>query len=268
MIAGEGTITTSTGEHVLRPGDIAAIRTTDPYSLSAGPSAHIVDLPQFLASPDTKETDGVFVVQGEGPITTFLCGAYLFEGDLCSSLLEGLPEVIIVRAEHGAPTSSVVQLIEHELRTISPGKQTVLDRLLDVLLISVMRHQFSSHPQGAPTWYTALRDPAVKTALQAIHGSPAEPMTVASLARLANVSRATLAQRFTALVGVPPLTYLTSWRLLLAKERLRESDEPLHLIARGVGYGSPYAFGAAFKRETGTAPGMWRNIHRPVIRPF
>lgn len=262
MIAGEATITTPTRAQVLRSGDVVAVRSTDTYSLSGGAPARLVDLPDFLVSPDTEQTDDVFVVRGDGPVTTFLCGAYLFEGDLCSTLLEGLPEVIIVRAEQRTLIRSVVHLIEHELTTMSPGKKTVLDRLLDVLLINVLRHHFAAHPLNAPSWYAALRDPAVKTALQAIHGSPAEPVTVASLAQLAHVSRATLAQRFTKLVGVPPLTYLTSWRLQLAKERLRESEEPLHVIARDVGYGSAYAFGAAFKRETGAAPGVWRKTHK------
>jgi AraC-like DNA-binding protein len=85
---------------------------------------------------------------------------------------------------------------------------------------------------------------------------------VASLAQEAHVSRATLAHRFTELVGVPPSTYLTSWRIQLAKERLRESDDSLHVIGHEVGYGSGYAFAAAFKRATGAAPGIWRAAER------
>ncbi|MBG6054414.1 AraC-like DNA-binding protein [Salinibacterium sp. CAN_S4] len=262
VIAGEAVITTSAGRHILRSGDIAAVHTTQPYSLSGELSTGMVDLLEFIASPDTEQADDVFVVRGDGPVTTFLCGAYLFDGDLCSALLEKLPEVMIVRSEPGTPISGVVQLIEHELENSSAGKRTVLDRLLDVLLINVLRAHFAAQPRNAPTWYTALRDPAVKTALEAMHGSPAEPMTVASLAQLSHVSRATLAQRFTELVGVPPLAYLTSWRMRLAKERLRESDQPLHLIALDVGYGSAYAFSAAFKRETGSAPGAWRKAQQ------
>lgn len=105
-------------------------------------------------------------------------------------------------------------------------------------------------------------DPAVSTALRAIHEDPAAPHTVADLAQRAHVSRATLAQRFTQLVGQPPSSYLTSWRLQLAKERLRESDDQLHRIARDVGYGSGYALAAAFRREVGIPPGIWRVTHR------
>lgn len=140
--------------------------------------------------------------------------------------------------------------------------QTVLDRLLDVLLISVLRAHFTAELTSAPPWYAALADPGVGTALRVMHSDPAAPLTIERLAKLFSVSRATLAQRFTDLVGVPPSTYLTAWRLRLAKERLRESDEPLQTIAREVGYNSAYAFAAAFKRDTGVAPGAWRSRAR------
>lgn len=266
VLAGEAVLRSPNGLVTVRAGDVAAVRTTGAHSLAGRPGAALVDLAQFLAAPGVRQAEHVYRRPGEGPATTFVCGAYRFEGDLCSTLLDGLPEIIVVPAARGTTLCGVVDLVAGELAVEAPGRQTLLDRLLDVLLISVLRAHFAADPRGAPSWYTALHDPAVGTALRAMHDDPAAPVTVASLARLAHVSRATLAQRFTKLVGVPPSTYLTSWRLRLAKERLRESDDPLDTIAREVGYGSGYAFAAAFKREVGEAPGVWRAAEQALPR--
>lgn len=266
VLAGEAVLQTPAGVTTVRVGDVAAVRGTGSYSLAGRSGAPLVDLSRFLETSGVQESDHVYRQEGLGPATTFVCGAYRFEGDLCSTLLDGLPEVIVVPATRGTALSAVIDLLAGEFAEEAPGRDTLLDRLLDVLLISVLRAHFTSDPGGAPTWYAALHDPVVGVALRAMHGDPAAPATVASLARLAHVSRATLAQRFTSLVGMPPLTYLTSWRLRLAKERLRESDDPLDTIARGVGYGSGYAFATAFKREAGQAPGAWRAAERAALR--
>lgn len=258
VLAGEAVLTSSSGSTTLRAGDVAGVRSSGTHSLRGRPGAALVDLSRFLQKPGVRRSDQTYVADGDGAPTTFVCGAYRFDGDLCSALLDGLPEVIVVPATRGTTVCTVVDLLAAEFGGAAPGRQTLLDRLLDVLLISVLRAHFAAAPSSAPTWYAALHDPVVGAALRAIHEDPAAPTTVASLARVAQVSRATLAQRFTQLVGVPPSTYLTSWRLQLAKERLRESEDTLHVIAREVGYGSGYAFATAFKRETGDAPGVWR----------
>ena len=264
LVAGEAVLRSPGGVVRLRAGDVAAVRTTRPHSLAGQVDGSLTDLPRFLAAPGVRRSDHVYVREGDGAPTTFVCGAYRFDGDLCSTLLDGLPEVIVVPAARGTALSAVVDLLAGELADEAPGRQTVLDRLLDVLLISVLRAHFVATPGSAPRWYAALADPVVGAALRTMHDDPAASITVASLARQVHVSRATFAQRFTTLVGVPPLTYLTSWRLRLAKERLRESDDPLQTIARDVGYGSGYAFAAAFKRETGSAPGTWRTSQRAL----
>lgn len=265
VLAGEAVLRSPGGVTTVRAGDVAAVRTTGAHSLAGRPGAALVDLSRFLEAPGVRRSDHVYRREGDGAATTFVCGAYRFDGDLCNTLLDGLPEVIVVPAARGTALCAVVDLLAAEFTGEAIGRQTLLDRLLDVLLISVLRTHFAADPSGAPTWYTALHDPVVGAALRAMHDDPAAPMTVASLARLVHVSRATLAQRFTRLVGTPPSTYLTSWRLRLAKERLRESDDPLDTIAREVGYGSGYALATAFKRETGQSPGAWRAAQRPLL---
>ena len=112
---------------------------------------------------------------------------------------------------------------------------------------------------GGKCWLRALRDPQIAEVIAVMHDRPAEPW---SLAQSVNLSRATLARRFTELVGEPPLTYLTHWRMDLAARRLRETTEPVNVIAHGVGYSSEFAFSRAFTRMRGEAPGRYRRALR------
>jgi AraC-like DNA-binding protein len=95
-----------------------------------------------------------------------------------------------------------------------------------------------------------------------MHAEPARQWTVADLAAEATLSRSAFARRFTDQLGVGPLAYLTEWRMALARERLRDSDDRLAAVARSLGYGSEFAFAAAFKRHHGAAPGRWRTAKR------
>jgi AraC-like DNA-binding protein len=133
----------------------------------------------------------------------------------------------------------------------------VLDRLLDVLLVGCLRALWADQLRP-PVWAGVPQDPAVGAALRALHARPAHAWTVEELAAEAGLSRAALAKRFTTEVGAPPMTYLTQWRMGLARQSLSEDGSTLAAVARQVGYASEYAFSAAFKREVGEAPGRWR----------
>ncbi len=150
----------------------------------------------------------------------------------------------------------VVPLLAAEIVKDDPGQEVVLDRLLDLLLIAVLRAWFAR--SDAPPWYRALGDPVVGQAVRLLHHDPAHPWTVAGLAAKTGVSRAALARRFTELVGEPPMAFLTGWRLALAADLLRESDATVGAVARQVGYGSPFALSTAFKREHGVSPQEYR----------
>ncbi|MES9537342.1 helix-turn-helix domain-containing protein [Actinomadura sp. NPDC000600] len=141
--------------------------------------------------------------------------------------------------------------------------------LLDTLLLYILRAWFADQPAdgGATGWAAALADPAVSAALGAIHDDPARPWTVASLGAHAGLSRAAFSRRFTALVGRPPLAYLTWWRLTTAMRLLRDSDAPLSAVAEQVGYASEFSFANAFKREFGVSPGRHRRDSRTPGRP-
>jgi AraC-like DNA-binding protein len=132
-----------------------------------------------------------------------------------------------------------------------------------MLLIAVVRHWLGAQAgDESPSWLHALRDPAIARVLAVLHERPAEPWTVATLAREVHLSRATLARRFAELVGEPPLTYLAGWRMHLAAQRLKYSADSVETIAREVGYTSEYAFNRAFSRHRGQPPGRYRRLAR------
>ena len=133
-------------------------------------------------------------------------------------------------------------------------KSQLDDRLIDLLLIAVLRAWFTRPEAEAPAWYRSQGDPIVGRALQIMQGNPAHPWTVAALAAEIGVSRAALSRRFHDLVGEPPMTFLTGWRLALAADLLCEPDATVCTVAEKVGYSSPFALSTAFKRVRGVSP--------------
>ncbi|MEV0975774.1 AraC family transcriptional regulator [Streptomyces sp. NPDC049915] len=198
------------------------------------------------------------------PHTVMLCGAYLLDRSRAHPLLTELPEVVHLPARVGAHSGlrAAVELLGQELAECRPGSYTVIASLLDTLLLYILRAWWESEPRDAGRrggWAAALADPAVSAALHALHTDPARSWTVAELGAEGGLSRAAFARRFTALVGTPPLAYLTWWRMTTAGRLLRaEEDLPLRQVAQRTGYTSEFAFAKAFKREYGVAPGQYR----------
>jgi len=183
---------------------------------------------------------------------TLLVGTYGVDGEVGGRLLRALPPLVVLPA--GQLDSPLVPLLGAEIGKDEPGQEAVLDRLLDLLLIAVLRAWFARPDAAAPGWYRANADPVVGPALRLLHREPARPWTVALLAAETGLSRAALARRFTELVGEPPMTFLTGWRLALAADLLRGTDATLESVARQVGYGSAFALSTAFKRVRGVSP--------------
>jgi AraC-like DNA-binding protein len=176
--------------------------------------------------------------------------------EITQRLLTALPRWLVLSRDSW--DSPLIPFLAEEIVRDEPGQEAVLDRLLDLLLVSVLRAWFARPEAEAPAWYRAYSDPIVGRALRMLHNNPAHPWTVASLAAETGISRAALARRFTDLVGEPPMSYLTSWRLDLAADLLRESDTTVGAVARQVGYGSPFALSTAFKRARGISPQQHR----------
>jgi AraC-like DNA-binding protein len=244
-------------------GDVVLIRGPSPHHMGHGPAAELVPFEcQPAVAPPTGGALRMEFGSGVGDPTTFFCGAYRFEGDLCAGLLAGLPALTVVRPRAGDSLRATLDVFAGELLREGPGQQALLDSLLDVILVQALREQLAVDLDVAPAWFRGMADPAIGAALRAIHADPQREWTVAGLAAEASLSRATFARRFTQLLGLAPLGYVTDWRMALAREQLSAGDSSLAAIARSLGYGSEFSFAAAFKRHHGVAPGRWRATAR------
>jgi len=193
---------------------------------------------------------------GDGS-TTLVVGAYPVRGEISRRLLDALP--VVLRVGAGGTGDAVLDHLAAEVAVDAPGQQVVLDRLLDWMLVCTLRAWFDRPGGEPPPWWAAQRDPVVGDALRLLHADPAAPWTVSALADRTGVSRSTLAKRFADLVGEPPLTYLTRWRMTLAADLLVERGAATVAdVARAVGYSDPFGFSAAFKRVRGANPSEFR----------
>src|SRR5690606_19665562 len=254
VVRGEASVVRD-GVTQVRPGEVAVVRGPEPYVVADRPDTP----PQVAIHPGEKCTtlDGRSLYQRLGQRvrtwgndrdggTALIVGTYLMTGEVGKRLLQALPPLLI------QPGGPLIELLGEEVVKDEPGQEAVLDRMLDLLLIATLRSWFATHE--APAWYRAQSDPVVGKAMRIMQHDPARPWTVAALAAEVGVSRASLARRFTELVGEPPMAYLTGWRLALAADLLREPDATVTSVARKVGYGSPFALSAAFKRVHGVSP--------------
>jgi AraC-like DNA-binding protein len=246
-------------------GDVAVVRGPQPYIVADRPDTE----PQILVGPGQRCTSldgrdlhdemmlGVRTWGNDpGGSTTLLTGTYDLDGEVSRRLLTSIPAELVVRADEA--DAQLVGLLAHEVTTDQMGQQAVLDRLVDLLLVATLRTWFTRPGTHAPNWFRAGTDPVVGPALRLLHDHPARRWTVGCLASEVGVSRASLARRFTELVGEPPMTYLTEWRLALAADLLREPSASVANVAAQVGYGTPFAFSTAFKRRMGLSPSAYR----------
>lgn len=258
---------------LISTGDVAVIKGPGHYTVSDHPDTPpsvIVHVGNRLTTVDGADVTAALRLSphtrtlaspagGDVPAgaAVVASGTYQASGDVSGRLLAALPRVVRVPCED--VRSPIMHLLAAEVAEDQPGQQVVLDRLLDLALISTLRAWFARPDADAPGWYRAHGDPLVGPALRAIHDDPSQTWTVATLAAATGASRAAFARRFTGLVGQPPMTYLTHWRLDLAADLLRDTDATIESIAHKVGYANPFALTVAFKRIRGTTPRQHRN---------
>ncbi|SFS68012.1 AraC family transcriptional regulator [Saccharopolyspora flava] len=262
VLDGHGWIVPEDGEpEPLRDRDTVVVRGSGTFTVvdEVGTSAEPLDCGEFCSAPEqggTRHRLG-WHDPGEGAGATLIVGAYPLRGEISRRLLDALP--VVLRVASGGTGDPVLDHLAAEVAVDAPGQQLVLDRLLDWMLVCTLREWFDRPGGEPPGWWRAQRDPVVGEALRLLHAEPAAPWTVAALARRAGTSRSTLAKRFTDLVGEPPLTYLSRWRMTLAADLLAEDGaRTIAEIARTVGYADPFTFSAAFKRLRGTTPSAHR----------
>lgn len=263
---------------MLRGGCLASVDgAPEPFSLAGGelillphgagciiqdrPDSHVTPIEQIIAAPPGKSD--VVRFGGGGALTSLLMGCFEFDTRATNPLIESLPGVIYLTAEHlkSEPwLETTLRLLVSEKSESRPGSDTLISRLTDMIFIQIIRAYVTQikNCSEAPGWLRALADDQIGSALNLIHEQPGAPWTVASLASAVGMSRTSFAMKFTSLVTNSPMDYITSWRMQRAVHLMESGQDNMAEIARSVGYTSEAAFAKAFKREIGEAPGAFR----------
>jgi len=241
----------------LRTGDIVMLPRNDPHVLGSAP-----DLVPVHLTLEPPQDGGLPRIAhgGGGAVSHIVCG-FLGSDSPSNPLLATLPRLLSLNvAESGAGDwiASSFQFAAREIGAGQLGSASIMSRLSELLFVEALRRYVARLPQQQQGWLSALRDPFVSRALSLMHAQPAQAWTAEELAHMVGLSRSAFAERFTALIGQPPIQYLGQWRMQLAAQRLRASRAPLARIAAEIGYDSEAAFSRAFKRQYGQPPAAWR----------
>lgn len=268
IAAGGCTVEIATGERkTVSAGDILLVPFADAHRFWDGEAARMA-IADELVRP--TPLNGMWRINhgGGGQETRMVCGFIESSEFLFTPVFRTLPPLLIDRTgddQVSALITSTVKQILVLADMATPGSELMLGRLMELLFVEVLRRYAARLPEGATGWFAGLKDPIVSRALQVVHRDAARRWTVDDLAREAGSSRTVLAERFNALMGQAPIEYVTSWRMQLAADRMRNGDDSLAAIAAEVGYESEAAFHRAFKRVTGTTPGRWRDGARTSL---
>ncbi|MGV0815362.1 AraC family transcriptional regulator [Mycolicibacterium boenickei] len=248
------------GTFRLGPGDVALTRGTENYVFAddpATPPSVVINPGQHCTTLSGQDLHFEMSLglrswgnSPTGAAESIVC-AYEGRSEVSARLLDALPAVLVLRSDEW--DTPLIDLLSIEAGRDGSGQEAYLDRLLDLLLMGVLRTWFG-RDANAPSWWQAEQDPVVGPALKLIYNNPAHPWTVANLAAAVGCSRAVFARRFTDQVGEPPIAFLTNWRLAMAADLLRGSEATIAAVARQVGYSTPFALSSAFKRAYGLSP--------------
>ena len=243
-------------------GDVLLFPTGHAHALYDDPASPLTRLVHLDYNPQRATQVAVEGGQGESPKLLMLCGAFHFEYPHDFPLLNRLPTLIHIPGTQGQMQegfADLVRMIARESASAQPGAEVMLRRLTELLFIQVIRLWIDQQAEASVGWVRALRDQPISAALGLIHQSPEHAWTVQELAEAAVLSRSAFSARFSDLVGEPPLTYLTRWRMLRAT-RLLKNEVRMETIAEQLGYESEAAFRKAFKREIGIPPAQYRRM--------
>ena len=245
----------SAGELILFPREGRHLMGTDLHL--APMEAHAV------VTPDPEGGAQLFHMRhgGGGAATRFVCGYLALSHSVFKPLLDALPPILCIPLGDGPAAALLRELFHAGVResfALRPGAASMLAKLAELLFVEALRRYIERLAPGGIGWLAAVRDPHVGRALALLHAQPDRAWTVDELARGAALSRSALAERFTALLGEPPIQYLLRWRLALAAQALRAGRDAISRVAERSGYESEAAFSRAFKREFGVPPAAWR----------
>ncbi len=243
----------------VKAGEVVLLPRNEPHVLASDRGVSPVDGRQLVQPARGGGLARVSYGGGGAPVR-MVCG-FLASEDARNPLIESLPRLLLVDVREIASRDMIESALRFAVGELVEGRLAssgVLSRLSELLLVEAVRRYADGADGSASGWLKGLRDPAVGRALAMIHESIAAPWTAESLAKAVALSRSAFVERFTSLVGLPPIRYLTHWRMEMAKTQLRETSRSVAQVAYAVGYESEEAFSRAFKREVGLSPTPWR----------
>jgi AraC-like DNA-binding protein len=253
----------------LREGDLIVFPQGHAHVLSSAPGMRAEpDMAMFARTSTPLPL--VYEVGGGGERSRIVCGFLGCDERPYNPLLEALPPVIHLAATGPHGTSgwlgTLLQIAVSESGRARAGGENILARISELMFVEAVRRYLETLPAAERGWLAGLRDGVVGRALGAMHGAPAEPWTVESLARLVGMSRSVFAERFMEMMGQPPMQYLAMWRMQLASRQLAAGAHVAG-VAQAVGYDSEAAFSRAFKKLVGQSPAAWRRAasDRPLM---
>ncbi|HVP51805.1 MAG TPA: AraC family transcriptional regulator [Terriglobales bacterium] len=244
----------------LSAGDIVVFPHGDPHIMGNGRDVEPRDNGRFLQEIMSQGLKPARM-GGGGEITRFICGYLVCDRQLSKAFLAGLPPLFKVNIgsdSSGQWLESSIRYSVEQAVAAQTGSEIVVAKLSEALFVDTLRRYVEQLPPGQTGWLAGARDPDVGNALALVHRQPSDPWTIAELARQVGVSRSVLAERFRHFLGVPPMAYLTRWRLQLGAQMLASTSRSVAQIASEVGYESEPAFNRAFKREFGSPPARFR----------
>ena len=241
----------------LQTGDFVLIRTMMPFVLTSDPAVQPEDSETIVAAtndPIIRLERGLG--SGTGASTVLRGGRFVFKAMHEELLTELLPPLIHISRDHLSSwrVQSLLKLSETESIQRGPGSDFIVSRLVEVILVELLRQETLRVDQEHVGLLAGLGDAITAHALSALHGNIAREWTVAGLARNCNVSRSTFAAHFRKVVGIGPIDYLLRWRMTLARDELRHGTKSIGEIALAIGFKSSSAFSTAFTKSMGCSP--------------
>jgi len=253
----------------LSAGDAVLLPNGDEHTLGGRDPANTVHIGEILPPPPWADTP-IVDHGGTGAKTDIVCGFLQCDAVLFQPLLGQLPTVLHVSPASTPDSAWLAGTIRHTIDQVSrpaSGSRSMLPRLTELMFVEILRDHLRRLPDDQIGWLSAYKDPVAGAALRCLHGAPMQDWSLETLACAVGVSRSVLTARFRHFLGLPPMRYVAQLRLQIAAQRMRSSDTPIKAIVEEVGYESEAAFGRAFKRCFGVAPGEWRRRQQAPTPP-
>lgn len=248
---------------LLRPGEIVLFPRNDLHRMGSDLAARTTSVRDIL---EGCQGGGPHYIRhgGGGAVTRLICGYLGCTSARGNPVFAALPAAIRIDIRSVGATGWFRAMFEYaatEVGTDQPGSATVLAKISELLFVEALRRHTMELPEDERSWLAGLRDKTVARVLGLMHGNVARDWDVDQLASEVGTSRSALADRFRRVIGMPPMQYLTQWRMQVAAQSLKTTAMPLARIAEQAGYESEAAFSRAFKKSFGAAPATWRRLN-------